>query len=1099
MKIGDLRPSVTTPVLRNAAATPAAPAAPVDGVEIAGGAASADLGSAGGATAAAVAMTALAPRDLSREEIKILVETLERSGVEIQSRRKYLWFYGDFKADAERSAKMLDTGKEGRVVARAQGMDWVPVRGQGDLRELEVFRGGAAPENLQKPELARALLGLEKAGATFRSEDDPYYDRSKVGAYGAYNVLTGDAEKLTDVHARTKSGEKVMLKSADEALALAFFENVGGAQGLERPAQAESIRLLAMNGLSLPDKPFMQYRFLGNSKPDATLAVSYANARLTEITVADMQDPVALAARLGSLKQDYDGVMAAVGRDAVHGCWKILQEDGSPRPVADRLAALAQLQKAVSGPEPLYREVLASTPEGRDLNTREALELARLFQRPTGETVTRAWQELRRLASESQGKLSMAELKMRFTLLLAQTQDPAKAVQALDVLSTSGPAQSYGDREAAFLQLRALPKAHPDLVLQATKALATHGGLPADAPRMAELLGNGAREEAPAAYEHLKTSVPPELHDSFAKVFASVGELKTAVTAFATLGAGPVERVAARVETWRGFMAVGDSWNRAATATEAVGLLQEGPDFDRQAGIMKRVLAFGGGRSLAETWKKVLHHRAGESYLRLCEAGRSTNRADEAMSLLDRPELAANGRPFAERAEALALLMTARDNDLARGTDDFRFLAAWTPQERSLTDTARHLSALEKVAGAAEGRLALGAAETSPPGGKVGPTTYSSLVDALKVGGTLAESRGLWTWLEEGGSPQVLAAAARIVPERSAGRAGRVHELVQTLTAVQPGPDELAAVVKACEALRIESGDSLSTFAQEVVSGEGPCGPRVEAFTTLAKALGNSMTALSLWSAVRDDVGQADFAERCAALAALHRGRDGAETLNLFPAAVASTQPGESVLTVATLLGNLGADGFQAVRRWLDAGTVEGRPDPENTRFLATLSQGTNRLESLKAAWDQVARPVFRESTAERREAFLALHAGQKPEATVALWTELTSWLVDGESLLDVARSFRSLGDALGQESSRAVQLIRQNQRAGKLGQMTLPEAMQRLVSIAGTSLTGRGRNVDSLVQALVESAGPEAEARDIRQSEGGGVRIGSIELPGRS
>lgn len=1095
MKIGDLGTPSLPPALRHAAASPPVQAAaPVDGVELQG-ARPTDLSGAGGATAAAVAMTALAPRDLSRDEMKILVESLARNGVEFSSRRKYLWFYGDWStAASDRVAKMADKGKEGRVVARAPGMGWVPVKDQGDLRELEVFRGGAAPENLPKPELARAVQELEKGGAVFRAVDDYYsYGNEGVfGAYGAYNVLSGDPHGWENVIVKTKSGEKAQLKTADEALALAFFENLAGTQGLERPRQAESLRLLQMAGLSLPDKPFMQYRFLGESKPDKVLPVTYGSAPLAEIRVADLEDPVAVAARLQSLKQDYDATRKAVGEDA-SSAWRLLQADGSKRPFADRLAAYAQIQGVVSKPEPLYKEVLASTPEGRDLNTREALEIARVFQRPNGETVTKAWNEMRRLAADGKSGVTMAELKLRFTLLLAQTQDPGMAVEALDVLSTSGPAASYADREAVLLQLRGLPKGRADLALAAVKALARHGGLPGDAALMADLLGNGAREEAPAAYEHVKTAVPPELHGSFARVFGSLSELSEAKAAFQTLAQGPPDRVPARVETWRGFLGVRSSWNQGKTATEALGLLQEGPDFDRQAALMKRALTFG-SHNLPETWKKVLN--AGESYIRLCEATRSTSRADEALALLDRPELAAGGRPFAERAEALALLTESRDGDLAKGTDTLRFLASWTPAERSLSETARHLSDLEKVAGAAEARLALAAAWTSPPGGAVGPTTHASLVEALKVGGTLAESRGLWTWLESGGSPDLLRLASSVIPPRSEGRPEAVRQFVEALAAVKPSAEEQAAIAKACEGLG--RGADVQTFAREVVAGHGRCGPRVAAFGVLANTLRHASSALALWGAVRADVGRPDFPERCAALASLSQGRNAEQALDLYAKTLSAWRAGESLDQTATLLGRLGPDGLGAVRRWLDGGTVEGAADPENTRFLADLVKSKNvSIESLRSAWDLVARPVGRENTAERREAFMALHDGNVG-ATVAIWADLTSWLADGEGLVEVARSYRELGKALGRddEAQRAVQFIRQQQRSGKLGEMTLPEAMQRLVQIAATAVTGRGRNLDGMLKDLLESATPSA-AREIRQSEGG-VRIGSIDLPGR-
>ena len=77
----------------------------------------------------------------------------------------------------------------------------------------------------------------------------------------------------------------------------------------------------------------------------------------------------------------------------------------------------------------------------------------------------------------------------------------------------------------------------------------------------------------------------------------------------------------------------------------------------------------------------------------------------------------------------------------------------------------------------------------------------------------------------------------------------------------------------------------------------------------------------------------------------------------------------------------------------------------------------------------------------------------------------MTSWLAEGEGLVEVATAYRELGKALGRDTGAAVKFIRQNQRSGKLGPMTLPEAMQRLVQLAGVALTSQRRSLDNLLK----------------------------------
>lgn len=120
----------------------------------------------------------------------------------------------------EAAAKMVE-GEEVRVQL-SEDLAALPVNTEADLLEAAVFSQARPPQELPEAQLAQDLLQLTGSGPL-----KAYYEgyRQSVGAYGAFNALTGELE-LRELSFEGNS-QPIALESPDQVHQLAQFLNSG--------------------------------------------------------------------------------------------------------------------------------------------------------------------------------------------------------------------------------------------------------------------------------------------------------------------------------------------------------------------------------------------------------------------------------------------------------------------------------------------------------------------------------------------------------------------------------------------------------------------------------------------------------------------------------------------------------------------------------------------------------------------------------------------------------------------------------------------------------------------------------------------------------
>ena len=105
------------------------------------------------------------------------------------------WQEPYFKTDESTVPDLLKQGYELSVQGPEQS-EPLPMVSPQDLDEFYSFQKGEIFPTLAEPRLAQNLLNLRDRGASFFSQKPNHPERQKVGAYGAYNLLTDQSMKL---------------------------------------------------------------------------------------------------------------------------------------------------------------------------------------------------------------------------------------------------------------------------------------------------------------------------------------------------------------------------------------------------------------------------------------------------------------------------------------------------------------------------------------------------------------------------------------------------------------------------------------------------------------------------------------------------------------------------------------------------------------------------------------------------------------------------------------------------------------------------------------------------------------------------------------
>lgn len=323
------------------------------------------------------------------------MEALVDQGVEFRQQGGLLsWPPHAWKeATPQQALKHLQAGHADVVEARRQDQDWVSVNSLRDLEALDGFYGRGQ---------RAALAALESAGATFHAQTrhsrlirKDVIERQAVGSYGAWQYLAGEdpTPELLEIHL---GNEKVTLKSGEDALLCAFVHGHGDAAPLARPKLAESLKAAGQMGCTLSSGPSLDsYRLLAGAKAPATVTVSLGDATLGELPASRLENSPGFASWLLQQQGDLQALVTAVEPKppkagtaptrATLRLWDILRQDGSSRPVQDRIELLTTLQASgLESPGPLHSRLLALADPSQGLSAvvQDAREVLRAMAHP---------------------------------------------------------------------------------------------------------------------------------------------------------------------------------------------------------------------------------------------------------------------------------------------------------------------------------------------------------------------------------------------------------------------------------------------------------------------------------------------------------------------------------------------------------------------------------------------------------------------------------------------------------------------------------------------------------------------------------------------
>ncbi|MEW6278854.1 MAG: hypothetical protein AB1758_09545 [Candidatus Eremiobacterota bacterium] len=333
-------------------------------------------------------------------------EDLQARGVEFRHTRSRL--FRDSVTETvgpDQAAADLNWWSRNRLEARRPGEAWLRVDRKEDLGELAAFSGLAAPDGLDQPDLARMLAELSRRGAVFTASQ--HHQPAVVGAYGAYNVLTGDPKGLNGLQVAL-DGESFWINTRSDATLLGYITGSHPRPEGADPV-ADSYRFLQQAGVRPVGQNWLQFDKHRHGFREVSLRVG-DHVLLHQADPTALNDPARLQADVQPRLDLLGRLTATAGPEEAQRTWmdlRLYQPDGYPdtarlvsqlldhgctRPAAPGRWALA------AGPEALSK--LASTGEPHLLAA--ACQLLETRQRGIPK-----WREVERLA----GRLKQAGLK----------------------------------------------------------------------------------------------------------------------------------------------------------------------------------------------------------------------------------------------------------------------------------------------------------------------------------------------------------------------------------------------------------------------------------------------------------------------------------------------------------------------------------------------------------------------------------------------------------------------------------------------------------------------------------------------------------------
>jgi hypothetical protein len=152
----------------------------------------ADLISSAATAATSTGATGVALAAVGGEELKRRLEALEIGGFRFTVPKQWRLPFSDPRkaVSAAEAARILDTGsteEKAGLEVKGDGMAFLPLRSADDALELDAFHGSLDPSRVGNADLASLLLDMQGLGYELRSSS-----AGGLGAYGAYNILTGD-------------------------------------------------------------------------------------------------------------------------------------------------------------------------------------------------------------------------------------------------------------------------------------------------------------------------------------------------------------------------------------------------------------------------------------------------------------------------------------------------------------------------------------------------------------------------------------------------------------------------------------------------------------------------------------------------------------------------------------------------------------------------------------------------------------------------------------------------------------------------------------------------------------------------------------------
>ncbi len=963
------------------------------------------------------------------EELRQMAERLQEKGLKLEHRPKILFFTLDYKeSNPDKVAKLCEKTDRVRVLRKEEPLS---VNSSDDLILLDALYGKGDVSQLSKPALARALLAFEQA-------------------YPG----TVDAYRLYQHPKLERSLDSDFVRNGSDLVALAYLRGLTPTpEGLERPAEAQTLRALGEQGYSFVSGPLNCYNYASGA------SVTQDNLVLAQLSQEELGKQDEALAHVETMKQAVAKLSQSVGQQTP-AAWEAVR--GNDRFDLDtRLALAEKLFPNARHPRELFDGVLENAKDAAQLD---------------------GWVQVAARYDATAGKGH--ELEAILQVLKTGDELPSKEfLERFDSLREALPDRDAGACAAALVKHPDQPANPAELLprlkefcgrdtTEAFVALASLGRLGHDVELLASMVAAAPNARAAiAAYPTLQTKVPAAQRDFYLSLWkaAPTSDMeKTWSAVYRSDGTA----CAVRTEAWKdGCARVQGSVD---DYSELLGSLPDGPELEWRADMLNRVVFGSQGRmdTAARVWEDFKSSSDLETAARFYEATGNQQQASRAAEILTRADLGPNFSYEAKR-DALSGLIGALGGDVDQGLSAYRHLLSVSGPDlaRAGSDYARLLTACGDEE---KGRLAFGALRASSG-------SAESLALALQVHeGDLAAARSMWVELDK--------------PDGDYPRSERVANLALL---GELKPEETEKLLAWMNASKVDGS------GRALVASVLTCRGEFDGKLALIQKTDPSM--LGVLERMKE-VPVDNLVEIMDVLGP--RARDPklpelAEALNQFghkaePAhatrLIDSYGQGDDYRVLGRLLSKAGSD-FEPLRRSLGAGSAEGGELARNTRWFDEQLQSQG-VSGAQRAWEAVRVPVGTETTDERQEQFARL-------GSLEGWKALTSWMQPGETLseaVDAAVQMRTtLQPVFYQEESWVEMLssVREAQTSGALERLTLASVADRLEkaitdATADTVLNSGRVTVSSVFQELCNSGGALVQEGEHH------VVIGGVRVPTR-